>query len=209
MNLRIDFINSLGLKPTQEQLQKLQSYVDLVWEKKENLNLTSVKDKQEIWDRHICDGLTAAAVIAKKTGPISVADYGAGAGYIGIAAACVLPAATVSLIDSLEKRCMFMEWVVFKLGLKNVKVLNIRAGEVLPGRTYDFTTERAMGKIDDIMPACTQALKSGGLFIAYQAEGGSYAPQTAQKCALADEGLFSYQLPADDKSRKLIFLRKQ
>ena len=210
MKYKIDFINSLGLTLSLEQLQKLQGYVDLVWEKKENLNLTSAQNKQEIWDRHICDGLAAAAVIAKQAlARPAVADYGAGAGYIGITIACALPQAEVSLIESIEKRCMFMDWAVFKLGLKNVKVLNIRAGQARPGQNFDFAVERAMGKIDDIMPLCAPALKQGGLFIAYQAQDGFYAPQTAQKCALEDEGTFSYKLPADDKTRKLVFLRKK
>jgi len=210
MNQRLDFINSLGLTLNAAQLNALLAYADLVWEKKETLNLTSVKDKQEIWDRHILDGLAAASLI--KGG--NVADYGAGAGYIGISIAAAVPAAQVSLIESIEKRCMFMEWVVFKLGLKNVKVLNIRAGARgrSPGTgpanaVYDFTTERAMGQIDDILPACTRDLKPGGLFIAYQAADSFYKKETAQKCGVSEESVFNYVLPGEDKQRKLVLFR--
>ena len=211
MNQRLDFIASLGLSLSAAQLNALLAYADLVWEKKETLNLTSVRDKQEIWDRHILDGLAAASIIAKHgSGPCAVADYGAGAGYIGISIAAALPSAQVSLIESIEKRCMFMEWIIFKLGLKNVKVLNIRAGD--RGRSaspnYDFITERAMGQLDDILPACARDLKPGGLFIAYQAAEGSYKKEAAQKSGVSEENVFNYILPGENKQRKLVLFKK-
>ena len=55
-----DFAASLGLELAPEQLDTLVRYADLVWEKKDFLNLTSVANKEEIFTRHICDGLAPA-----------------------------------------------------------------------------------------------------------------------------------------------------
>jgi 16S rRNA (guanine527-N7)-methyltransferase len=210
MKQRIDFINSLGLALTREQLNELEEYADLVWDKKEILNLTSVKDKQEIWDRHILDGLVSAALI-NKAAPgqnISAADFGAGAGYIGVSIKIALAEAAVTLIESLERRCKFMEWAVFKLGLKNVKVLNARAGAHIYTENFDFTTERAMGKIADILPLCTESLKEGGYFMPYQAIDGLIEARDLQKAAVREESVFKYILPYDGKLRKIVVLRK-
>lgn len=211
MNYRNDFIKSLYLELTQEQIQLLERYVDLVWEKKETLNLTSVADKQEIWDRHIMDGLAAASIISQKTACSAtpmVADYGAGAGYIGIVIAVVLDWSCVTLIESLERRCMFLEWVTLKLGLKNIKVSNIRAGNEAQNPEFDFTTERAMGKIDDILPLCTKNLKEDGYFLPYQSAEGVYNDKTAKENLVREEDVLEYTLPSEEKIRKIIIFKK-
>jgi 16S rRNA (guanine527-N7)-methyltransferase len=210
MNRRTDFIAKLGLKLSEDQFKKLETFAALVLEKEERLNLTSVKDGQEIWDRHIADGLTAAALIAQKAGGrrICAADFGAGAGFIGITVKVALDNAEVALIESLEKRCKFMEWICFKLALKNVKVLNIRAGNVEISQTFDFTTERAMGKIDAVLPLCAKPLKEGGYFMPYQAFGGTYSPAAARASGVKEEGIYSYILPGEDKTRKIVLFRK-
>lgn len=210
MNYRSDFIASLGLNLSAQKLAVLQLYADLIWEKKEQLNLTSVADKQEIWDRHILDGLVAAAQINKLSQgkSVSAADYGAGAGYIGIAIKVALDFCDVTLVESLQKRCMFMDWVILKIGLKNIRVLNLRAGSGKTDLSFDFTTERAMGKIDDILPLCTEHLKQEGCFIAYQAQDSFYSPQKLLPLNLTEQGIINYNLPSDDKTRKLVIFKK-
>ena len=210
MQTKPNFVSRLNLDA--EQFAKLREYAALVWQKRETLNLTSVRDEKEIWDRHILDGLAAAALLAKeaKGAAVKAADYGAGAGYIGISMAVAAPNANIALVESLGRRCRFLEWAVFKLGLKNVKVLNMRAGEGAPAagaKFFDFTTERAMGKLDCILQACTCALRAGGVFAAYQAADSQYNPFTAQKCGVRQENIFEYALP-DGKARKLVIFRK-
>lgn len=210
MNYRADFIKSIGLDLSEAGFDFLQKYLDLLWEKKDSLNLTSARGKQEIWDRHICDGLVSAALIARSGGDkeIFAADYGAGAGYIGFAIAAVLPAARVSLIESLSKRCMFLEWIIYKAGLKNVKVLNMRADCGLANPSFDFTVERAMGKLENVLEICAKDLKKGGLFIAYQAVEALFDANAVKRGGVKEEPSFVYKLPSEDKLRKLSLFRK-
>jgi 16S rRNA (guanine527-N7)-methyltransferase len=215
MNTRDDFIKSLGLSLSSAQVDVLRAYADLVWEKKDFINLTSVADKQEIWDRHICDGLVSAALIdgkignARAKGPAAdIADFGAGAGYIGFSVAAALPYADVTPVEALEKRCKFMEWAVFKLGIKNVRVLNMRAGLKPSGRAFAFTLERAMGRIEDIAAVCAAPLKTGGLFMAYQASDGFCPPEVLAEAGVTEENTFEYALPCDGKKRKIALFRK-
>ena len=209
----IDYAASLNLPLTEEQAQTLASYAKLVWAKKDFLNLTSASDLDEVLSRHICDGLAAAAkvnALARAAGlenPL-VADAGAGAGYIGLTVAAALPQARVTLIESIEKRCSFMNWAVLNTGLKNAKIKNARLGQGTQF-AFDFLTERAMGQLPDILEACLGALKPGGVFIAFQGEH----PQ-AQEC---DPAKYSaslleverYTLPLlDGKKRHFALFRK-
>lgn len=200
---------ALNLPLTPKQTELLERYASLVWEKKEMLNLTSVEDMQEIFERHICDGLQAAAYIYAQTAsrPAAVADAGSGAGYIGITCAVALPQVTVTLVESLQRRCAFMNWAVMTLGLKNVKVVNKRLGQG-GSFSFDFVTERAMGKLTDILPLCAPAVAPGGTFIAYQGE----RPDEASALLLSRLGLaakepIAYRL-SDGKTRFLALFTK-
>lgn len=210
MNLKNDFLDSLNLNLTAAQLELLQKYADLVWDKKDSINLTSVGNKEEIMQRHIADGLIAAAEIKKLSSGniVKAADYGAGAGYIGIAVKIALDFCEISLIESLEKRCMFMNWVIMKLGLKNINVINARARASSHTDIFDFTMERAMGKIDEVLPLCTAELKEGGYFIAYQGLDCGYSVVESEKSFMKEDYIHNYNLPFDDKTRKLIIFKK-
>lgn len=173
-------------------MDALGTYVDLVWMKKDEMNLTSVLSKEEIWGRHIADGLFCAGIVKKLGGAEkSIIDLGAGAGYIGLSLAAALPEAKITLLESLQKRCAFMQWAALKMGLKNVTILNKRAVKGERG-DFDFATERAMGKLEDIKSICLSYVKPGGIFLPFQS-GTAEAGVTAE----------AYTLPYDGKERFL------
>lgn len=215
MKLRTDFLEALNLSLSSSQLEALRSYAALVWLKKDDLNLTSVESEQEIWDRHITDGLFAASLIkalsvGKKT--YSLADYGAGCGYIGLSAKIALgDACDLTLVETLGKRCLFMEWCIMKLGLKGARTLNVRAG-ASGGKAgpFDFTLERAMGKINDVLPLCCADLKSGGFFTAFQTEDREWSEEVLKLCSCSYERNLSreYKLFGEDKTRRLSVFKK-
>ncbi len=202
-----DFAKTLNLPLTRAQAEKMLAYANLVWGKKDFLNLTSAADLNEVITRHICDGLTAAAKInglihAKKVDNPQVADVGAGAGYIGITVALALPEIQVTLVESIEKRCSFMNWALMQLGVKNAKVKQARLGQGT-AFAFDFVTERAMGQLPDILEICLGALKPGGVFIAFQGEhpqADMCHPERYQGILL---GVERYTLPDDGKKRHL------
>lgn len=205
-----DFAASLGLVLDGNAQALLSAYADLVWEKKDFLNLTSVADKEEIFSRHLCDALAAAAFFKARAGgkeSFSAADMGAGAGYIGLGAAVTLPQARVTLVESLEKRCSFLNWAVLKLGLTNVRVLCMRLGQK-PLPPFDFVTERAMGQINDILPLIAPAVKPGGFFAAYQSRKDGADAALAARLGLCEESPLAYTLPGENKERYLAVFAK-
>lgn len=209
----IKFADTLGLALSPRQAQTLVDYAQLVWKKKDFLNLTSAGSLEEVLSRHICDGLTAAAKInamahIKGIARPQVADAGAGAGYIGLTVAIALEQADITLIESIEKRCSFMNWAILQLGLKNAKVKQVRLGQ---GTKFavDFLTERAMGQLPDILAVCLHAVRPGGVFIAFQGEYPQTQGCDASACGAVLLGTERYTLPCDDKKRHLALFEKQ
>lgn len=215
MNLRNDFISTLGLNLSDSQINLLQSYCSLVWQKKDDLNLTSVLNEQEIWDRHITDGLFAAALIKNLAADRQIyatADYGTGCGYIGISVKIALGnCCDMTLIETLNKRCMFMDWCLMKLGLKGIKVLkahaDIKSGKAGP---FDFTLERAMGKLEDILPVCCADLRKDGCFIAFQSDEQKTAEDQTKGINYIYQNTLSrsYKLFGENKTRWLAVFKK-
>lgn len=192
-----------------EQQERLKKYVSLTWEKKGHLNLVSAESEREIWERHITDGLYGASLINSLAmcAEYSVADIGAGAGFIGITMAVALPKAKIALIESIEKRCYFMNWVILKLGLKNAQVINKRAyeGDTLQ---FDFTVQRAMGKIEDVLGVCMAYTKPAGYFAAYQSEKQKFGKDLLAGVKARAPGYRAYTLPGEEKERYLAVFNK-
>jgi 16S rRNA (guanine527-N7)-methyltransferase len=200
----INFAASRGLTLSDKQADTLLNYAQLVWQKKDFLNLTSVAGLREIVTRHLCDGLVAGAEIARltqgKENPLQLADAGTGAGYIGLTMAVLLPHAQVTLIESLERRCSFLNWVIMQLGLKNVRVKNVRLGQ---GTQFEFDalTERAMGQLPDILGICTQAVKKRGHFVAFQGENPQLPPNGLGENLILKNDV-CYALPQEKEAKR-------
>ena len=140
--LNKEFISKLGLTLNDLQINALQTYAELVLQKNKEFNLTAAKTLQEVFDRHICDGLQAASVLKKEGLHQKIgADFGSGAGFIGISVAVALPEAKIYLVDSLQKRTKFLQWIVYKLGLKNVEVITVKVGQEQFPNKFDFILE--------------------------------------------------------------------
>lgn len=207
-----DFAQSVCLPVSEEQAKLLVAYAERVWQKKDFLNLTSAADLQEVLSRHICDGLAGAAKVyamsrVKGLETFTLADVGSGAGYIGLTMAISLPQAQITLVESIEKRCSFMNWAIMNLGLKNVKVKNARLGQ--HGHfQFDFVTERAMGQLPDLLGICLSAVRPGGVFMAYQGEHPQADQTDPAKYGAQLLGVEKYTLPADDKKRHFALFGK-
>ena len=207
-----DFAHQINLPLSEVQAQTLVRYAQLVWQKKDFLNLTSAADLREVLTRHICDGLQGALcvqqlAVQKKIANFSLIDAGSGAGYIGLTIAAALPGTQVTLVESIEKRCAFMNWAILQLGLKNVQVKNVRLGEKKDLQA-DFVTERAMGQLPDILGICLSAVKPGGVFVAYQGENSLAAELDAAKYGGTFLQVSNYQLPSDKTIRHLALFEK-
>ena len=203
----LDHAAELGIHLTEEQQQQLLTYALVVWDKHGFLNLTGATGIDEIITRHLCDGLTAARALQEQLpahAPLQLADVGAGCGYIGFVLAVVFEQAHVTLIDSLERRCNFMNWAALKAGITNCTVKNLRVTKQTE-LAFDAVTERAVGPLPDILPFCLQIVKPGGIFLAFQGA----QPQIPTHPQAQHLYTGQYTLPCDKRPRYLVVFKKE
>jgi 16S rRNA (guanine527-N7)-methyltransferase len=206
----IEYIKNLGLNIDDNKISLLDAFAELVWQKKDDVNITSVKTKDEIYTRHLLDGAVGVSVINTLTpNVINILDAGAGSGYIGIVIKILLGnKVNVILAESVNRKCVFMNWAIIKLGLKNIKILNYRLTEAEPNKKFDIVIQRAMGKIDDILPICSVLVANGGYFLSYLAEETFADDNLLQKLNMELIRDRKYPLPDSDKQRKIAIYKK-
>lgn len=122
------------------------------------------REVPKLWSRHI---MNSAAPLPRVPHGCSAADVGTGGGLPGIVWAIARPDVEVTLIEPLLRRTTFLEEVVDRLGLENVRVLRARAEQV--DDRFDVVTARAVAHLDKLGRWCMPLVKRpGGLFLAFK-----------------------------------------
>ncbi|NQY25564.1 MAG: 16S rRNA (guanine(527)-N(7))-methyltransferase RsmG [Piscirickettsiaceae bacterium] len=138
--------DALGLSLSDEQCEKLASYIGLLDKWNKVYNLTSVRDPEEMISRHLLDSL---AILPYLTGD-TLLDVGSGGGLPGIPIAIVKPELAVTLLDSNSKKTRFLQQAKAELALDNVTVVHARIEQAdLP--LFSIVTARAFSTIQDII----------------------------------------------------------
>lgn len=157
-----------------QQEQKMREYIDLLLEKNEVMNLTAVRTATEAWERHVLDSLALLPILdeglQELPGSHSIIDVGSGAGLPGLILALARPQWQVTLLDSLQKRCTFIEEVVETLEVGNVRVVWARAekaGHDAQFREkFDGAVARAVAEMRVLTELSLPFVKVGGKFFA-------------------------------------------
>lgn len=118
---------------------QLADYLNLLLQWNRVHNLTGIRDRRELIDRHLAESLALELHIAGN----AVADIGSGGGLPGIPLAVRLPGHHFTLIESRRKRVSFLRHVASRLGLGNVSVAHGRA-ESLDLPVFDTVLARAV-----------------------------------------------------------------
>jgi len=126
------------------------------------LNLTSITEPGEMLRKHLLDSL---AVLPHLHG-MRIADVGTGAGFPGLPLAICAPERQFTLIDSIAKKCRFVEHAVGVLGLANVTVVNARAEAWKPLVAFDTVVARALSSVADFIGHAGHLCVSSGRMLA-------------------------------------------
>ena len=121
-----------------EQIGQLGQYYELLTRWNKVLNLTSVRTIEEAVERHYCESVFAACHLPEVA--VSIADVGSGAGFPGLPIAIVRPQCSVALIESHQRKAVFLREAARDLG--NVRVIAKRAEEVT--ERFDWVVSRAV-----------------------------------------------------------------
>ncbi len=121
-------------------------------------------------DVHIADSASGFEV-PELAGASRIADVGAGAGLPGLVVAAALPAARVDLVESLSRKCAFLERAIERMGLANAHVVCERAEDWSAGEgaeAYDAVTARAVGPLAVLAELASPLLREGGALVAWK-----------------------------------------
>ena len=203
----------LDIELNEEQLEKLYMYMDILLEWNQKMNLTAITDKKEIILKHFVDSLTINKYIDKNK---SIIDVGTGAGFPGIPIKIIRDDVEVVLVDSLNKRINFLNEVINKLELKNIKAIHARAEEI--GKTeeyrekFDISTSRAVANLSTLSEYLIPLVKINGKCICMK--GPDINEEIEQsKVAIKTlggkiEDIKSFRLPNSDFSRNIVIVKK-
>jgi 16S rRNA (guanine527-N7)-methyltransferase len=154
------------LSPT--QLQHISTYIDILLRWNAHINLTAIRDPEDIVRRHFGESLFAARHLfpspANSAAPAArptVADIGTGAGFPGLPMKLWAPQISLTLIESNHKKATFLREVVRALTLTDVNIKNTRA-EALSGTAFDLVTLRAVEHFESILPTAATLVAPGG-----------------------------------------------
>ena len=148
----------LGIFLTSFQLEIFEVYYNELISWNERINLTRITDYEEVQLKHFLDSLTVAAVLKNIKKNLKMADIGTGAGLPGIPLKIVFSDIELTLIEATLKKARFLDEIITKLHLKNVKVIAERAEIVAQDTRYREKFDVAVSRAVAPLPALVEIM---------------------------------------------------
>lgn len=191
---------------TDRQQMQFERYFELLVEWNKKINLTAITEKKEVYLKHFYDSIAPILQGRIKNQNIKLLDIGAGAGFPSLPMKILYPALDVTVIDSLNKRILFLNHLADELDLEKVHFYHGRAEDFAQDKDFraqfDIVTARAVARMQILAELTIPFLKVGGRLLALKAIN---APEELTEANDALSLLFSkvkenssYQLPNGD-----------
>ena len=212
-NRIIDSAREMGVSLTDEQVEKLVKYHEMLISANKQMNLTRVPDDViEAADRNYLDSLNA---VKHLSGVQTLIDVGAGAGLPGIPIAIACPHIRVTLLDALQKRVGFLQSVIDALDL-NAEAIHARAEDAARKPelrdAFDVATARAVAEMNVLSEWLLPFVKPEGRMLALK------GPNAEEELARAENALSQLNgealsvhpapVPGRDWDHKIIEIKK-
>lgn len=161
-------------KLNEDQLTSVSTYMDILLKWNARMNLTAVRDPEQIVQRHFGESFFAARNLVLTNSTITVADIGSGAGFPGIPMKIYAPGLRSTLIESHGKKATFLREVCRALKFANINVFSGRAEDWK--QTAEVVTLRAVEKFGEVLPVAASLVAPHGrlaLLIGASQAGGA------------------------------------
>ncbi|KGF35647.1 16S rRNA methyltransferase [Peptoniphilus lacrimalis DNF00528] len=191
---------------TDQQKAQFERYFELLVEWNQKINLTAITEKEEVYLKHFYDSIAPILQGLIENQEIKLLDIGAGAGFPSLPMKILYPQLDVTIIDSLNKRINFLQFLAEELDLEGVHFYHGRAEDFAQDKhfraQFDIVTARAVARMQVLSELTIPYLKVGGKLLALKA---SNAPEELTEAKNALNLLFSkvednisYTLPNGD-----------
>lgn len=158
---------NFNIELSENQIKMLDIYAEMLVDWNTRINLTGITDSDGIMTRHFEDSLTMLSVV-DITKNAKIIDIGTGAGFPGMVLKIARSDIELTLLDSLNKRILFLNEVAAAVGIK-IKTLHLRAEDGGKNSAYrekyDIACARAVANLRELSEYCLPYVKVGGKFV--------------------------------------------
>ncbi|MBQ7105338.1 MAG: 16S rRNA (guanine(527)-N(7))-methyltransferase RsmG [Bacilli bacterium] len=210
--LFISEVEKLGIEVTSEKLDKLNLFYKLLLEWNEKINLTTIIEEETVYLKHFYDSLTLFRDVDLNK-EINICDVGSGAGFPGVVLKIFFPNISITLIDSLNKRIIYLNDIIDKLDLKNIKAIHSRMEDFSRNHEeeFDYITARAVSQLPILCEISVKSLKIGGSLVFMKAnceEELINIENKIEKLGLKISFVDKFILPIENSNRSIIKIDK-
>ncbi len=145
--------------------KKLEKFYEL--HLKCEINLTAIKEREDFYLKHYYDSIYYFQQYQSPVG--NLADIGSGGGFPGIVLSIFYPNIKITLIESIGKKCRFLEQSAIELELKNIEVLNTRV-ENIKNRSFDIITARGVSTVKELLKNSYHISKQNTRWVMFKGE---------------------------------------
>lgn len=207
-----ELLSEINIEINENKIDMFYLYMQELLEWNKKINLTAIEDENEIILKHFIDSLTVQKYIKNAQ---NIIDIGTGAGFPGIPLAIVNEKSNIVLLDSLNKRINFLNNVIQKLELSNVKAIHGRAEDlakiVQHREKYDIVISRAVAPFNVLLEYMLPFNKVNSYTIAMKGsniEEVDISNNALKKLGGKIEKIEKINLPNTDIKRNIIIVRK-
>ena len=151
----------MDLTLSEHQTDQLLAYHELIVKWNKVYNLSAIRDPIESIKKHFLDSLSIVPFIR----PGLLLDVGSGAGLPGIVIAIMRSNTNVFTIDSVGKKCRFMQTVKTELSLDNLSVINDRVESFNYDESFPQIVSRAFSSTIDTIEKTRHLISSDGRYL--------------------------------------------
>ena len=200
-DLLIEGLQRMDLKLSDQMIDQLMTYLNLVEKWNRVYNLTAIRERDEMIKLHFLDSLSILKHMLVK----NILDVGSGAGFPGIVLAITKPELKVTVMDSVNKKTTFMQQVKSELSLTNLDVLNSRVEDYQPTTLFEAVTSRAFSNLKNMMSLTQHTLQKEGVWLAMKSKDVREELEAFEKNQYT---LIPLEVPFINAERYLVILKK-
>jgi len=199
---------------TDFQLEKMEVMIEFLTEYNKKVNLTAIKDREGIIEKHLVDSVLPLKLYEPKNNAECL-DIGTGAGFPGVPMMIYRPDLKFTLLDARRKRTDYLNLLAAELEIMPEEIIHGRAeelGSIQKYRErYDMITARAVSDLLTLLKYALPMLKKGGTFLAMRGskeEMSDTIKEKGEKMGLHYIKEILYNLPDGDRRRLILFVNR-